>query len=195
MARPRCTDAHARILEATNELLETQAVADLCIEDIAGRAKVGKQTIYKWWGGKRALAMEAVLSTLQATVPFTDTGDVRRDLLAFLRKSGKALREKRTARTLASLMAEAQCDPDFLEAFRREFLTVRRNGLRDVVKGGIARGELKRGLDPELFLDVVFGAYWYRLLSQRAPIDDRFADEVLGLLLPGALAATRKRAA
>lgn len=195
MARPRSTDAHARILDATNALLEECTVADLCIEEIADRARVGKQTIYKWWGGKRALAMEAVLSSLQHHVPATDTGNLEKDLLAFLRRSGRVLRDTSTGRTLASLMAEAQSDPDFRAAFREQFLEVRRKALLELLEAGVARGQLRKGLDLDLVLDALFGAYWYRLLTRRAPIDDRFAEELVGLLLPGIAVRPKRKAA
>lgn len=195
MARPRSTDAHARILDATNALLEECTVADLCIEEIADRARVGKQTIYKWWGGKRALAMEAVLSSLQHHVPATDTGNLEKDLLAFLRRSGRVLRDTSTGRTLASLMAEAQSDPDFRAAFREQFLEVRRKALLELLEAGVARGQLRKRLDLDLVLDALFGAYWYRLLTRRAPIDDRFAEELVGLLLPGIAVRPKRKAA
>ncbi len=195
MARPRSTDAHARILDATNALLEECTVAELCVEEIADLARVGKQTIYKWWGGKRALAMEAVLSSLQHHVPATDTGDLKKDLLSFLRRSGRVLRDTATGRTLASLMAEAQSDPDFRAAFREQFLEVRRDALLELLEAGVARGQLRKGLELDLVLDALFGAYWYRLLTRRAPIDDRFAEELVGLLLPGIAVRPKRKAA
>jgi AcrR family transcriptional regulator len=184
MARPRSTDAHARILAATNALLERSPVGELCIEEIAARAKVGKQTIYKWWNGKGALAMEAALEHVEAEVPVDDTGALRADLLRFLKRSARLLRETSTGRTLAALMAQAQGDPEFLEEFRHRFLDLRRASLRGLLDRARKRGELPRGTDPDVLIDVMFGAYWYRLLTRRAPIDDRFAEALVALALP-----------
>ncbi|MBK7863816.1 MAG: TetR/AcrR family transcriptional regulator [Archangiaceae bacterium] len=193
MARPRSSDAHARILAATSELLEQTAVSELCIEEIAARAKVGKQTIYKWWAGKGELAMEAALANVEAHVHVEDTGDTRRDLQSFLKKSARLLRETSTGRTLTALMAQAQGDPEFLEDFRERFLEVRRGALRTLLRGGLKTGQLRRDFDLELFIDLVFGAYWYRMLTRRAPLDDRFAAELLEMLWP--FVAARKKAA
>jgi AcrR family transcriptional regulator len=194
MARPRSSDAHARILAATSELLERTGVAELCIEQIATRARVGKQTIYKWWGGKGALVMEAALRSLEAHVRADDTGDLRRDLLSFMKRSGRLLRETSTGRTLSALMAQAQGDPAFAREFRERFLEVRRLALRRLLQAGVARGQLRRDADLDLFIDLVFGAYWYRLLTRRGPLDDRFATDVLEMLWPQ-VAARRKVAA
>jgi len=184
MARPRSSDAHARILAATSSLLERTPVGDLCIEEIAARAKVGKQTIYKWWNGKGALAMEAALEHIEAEVPVDDTGALRSDLLRVLKKSGRLLRETSTGRTLAALIAQAQGDPEFFDEFRRRFLEVRRAPLYALLERARKRGELPRGTDLDLLIDVMFGAYWFRLLTRRAPIDDRFAEALVALALP-----------
>jgi AcrR family transcriptional regulator len=190
VSRPRCPERHARILDATNALLETTgSVSELEIEAIAARARVGKQTIYKWWGNKRALVMEAALATVQGYVFAADTGDLRRDLVAFLKRSARLLRETSTGRTLSLLMAEAQVDVEFARVFRERFLEVRRQTLLDVLERAIERGQLREDTDLETFVDVVFGAFWYRLLTRRAPLNDRFAQAVVDLVLPTVRAA------
>jgi AcrR family transcriptional regulator len=176
---------------ATNALLETTPLSALCIETIAARAKVGKQTIYKWWGGKSALVMEAALSSLTANVFADDTGNVRRDTLSFLKRSARSLRETAVGRTLGSLIVEAQHDPEFGRLFRAEFVEVRRKVLRTVLERGIARGELNEDLDIELFIDLVFGAFWHRLLSGRAPVTERFAEQVVEMMWPAIVAKGR----
>lgn len=47
--RRRNQRSHQAILKATAELLEEKGYRDICIEAIASRAGVGKQTIYRWW--------------------------------------------------------------------------------------------------------------------------------------------------
>jgi AcrR family transcriptional regulator len=191
VGRPRCEESRARILAATNALLETTSWSTLAIETIAARARVGKQTIYKWWGGKSALVMEAALTSLEIEVFADDTGNAKRDLLSFLKRSSKLLRDTATGRTLAALIAEAQNDPAFLQMFREQFQNVRREALRSVLKRGIARGELLEDLDVELFIDAVFGAFWYRLLTGRAAINERFAEQLVEMMWPAIRAKGR----
>jgi AcrR family transcriptional regulator len=184
VGRPRSTASRARILAATNALLESTPPSALAVEAIAARARVGKQTIYKWWGGKSALVMEASLESLNTNVYADDSGDAQRDLRSFLKRSARTLRETQTGRTLAALIAEAQHDPAFARAFRERFLAVRREPVRTVLRRGIARGEVLEDLDIELFIDLVFGAFWHRLLSGRAPVNERFAEQVVNLMWP-----------
>ncbi len=60
--RPRCEEAHKKILKAAYELLDEVGFMDLTIEGVAARAEVGKPTIYRRWKTKAQLAMDAFLS-------------------------------------------------------------------------------------------------------------------------------------
>jgi hypothetical protein len=55
----------------------------------------------------------------------------------------------------------------------------------------VRRGDLRRGLDLELALDVLGGALFYRLLVTGGPIDERLAQNVVELILTG-FAPTRQ---
>jgi hypothetical protein len=57
----------------------------------------------------------------------------------------------------------------------------------------IRRGDLSRGLDVELALDVLGGAIFYRLLVTGGPIDQRLAQGIVELILRG-FAPRNKRA-
>src|SRR5215207_6871886 len=72
------------ILSATADLLGEVGYTKLTVEAIAARAGVGKQTIYRWWPGKGAVILDALVETAgDAALP--DTGDLRADLTLVLR--------------------------------------------------------------------------------------------------------------
>jgi Tetracyclin repressor-like, C-terminal domain len=54
-----------------------------------------------------------------------------------------------------------------------------------VLQRGIRRGELSRGLDIDLALDVLGGAMFYRLLLTGGPTEQRLAEGVVELILRG----------
>src|SRR5689334_5961777 len=83
--RPRDEDARRRILKAALELLEQTGFADVTIEAIAERAKVGKATVYRWWTNKAAVLVEAFRETVAPQLPFPETGSFRDDIRAQLR--------------------------------------------------------------------------------------------------------------
>jgi hypothetical protein len=64
-------------------------------------------------------------------------------------------------------------------------LARRRAALSTVLDRGVRRGDLRRGLDVELALDVLGGAIFYRLLITGGPIDQRLAEGVVELILRG----------
>jgi AcrR family transcriptional regulator len=55
--------------------------AEVTLDRIARRAGVHKTTLYRRWGTREALALEAMLEHAGRRVPIPDTGSLREDLL------------------------------------------------------------------------------------------------------------------
>ncbi len=117
----RSDRSHRAILQSALAILSEQGYGGLTIEGVAARAKVGKQTIYRWWPSKAAVVLEALTADTQERIPVPDTGSVRGDLQTLL---GSSFRElvKWSGPIVRGLMAEAQLDPDFGRAFREDFV-------------------------------------------------------------------------
>jgi hypothetical protein len=81
-------------------------------------------------------------------------------------------------------MAEAQHDPVFADLFRAQFISIRRQPLLQLLHDGITRGDLPADTNIEVLADLIYGAMWYRLLAQHAPLDADFAHAIVKLLLP-----------
>ena len=62
--RPRSAKAQSAILDAATELLLTEGLADVSMDEVAERAGVSKATIYRWWPTKETLALEALYHRL-----------------------------------------------------------------------------------------------------------------------------------
>lgn len=185
--RRRSAESHRAILTATVELLEEVGYRRLTVEGVARRAGVGKQTIYRWWGGSKAeLVLEAFSAVGDERVTPPDTGSVRSDLLAVLHPVFDLQRDLRTGTALANktLMAEAQLDA----TFHARYVALHRHWwgpLRDAVRRGVVRGELRPDTDADLVVDALLGFAWYRLLLEHAPLDDEAAEAVVDLALDG----------
>ena len=84
--RPRDQAVRAAILTATGELLTERGYERLSVEAIAGRAGVGKQTIYRWWRSKAAVVGEAVAAGQLPlpSAPPPDTGELGSDLRSWI---------------------------------------------------------------------------------------------------------------
>ena len=188
--RPRSEACHQAILDAAVQLLDTEDFKNVTIEKIASLAKAGKPTIYRWWPSKADLILEAYRAEGLRRVPAVPpSADALADLEDFLKRLLRAHRNRTHARGLRALIAESQSDEAFREKFYNVFLTMRRGLMLDIIERGIADGTFRPDLDRDAVLDLIFGAFWYRLLSRDgAPLDDAYAEQIMGMVTPGLLA-------
>ena len=192
IGRPRDARADRAILVATLELMAERGVRDLRMDDVAERAGVGKATIYRRYRSKDELVADAV-ATLVSEIAIPDTGSTRSDLLALMRQAVELYSGPLAPGLMPALLEETRRNPELATTLRDQFLAGRRSALSAVLERGVRRGDLRRGLDLELALDVLGGAIFYRLLVTGGPIDERLAQGVVELILRG-FAPTQPRA-
>ncbi|MGZ4331748.1 MAG: TetR/AcrR family transcriptional regulator [Solirubrobacteraceae bacterium] len=184
IGRPRDAGAARAILTATLQLMAERGVRDVRMDDVAERAGVGKATIYRRYRSKDALVSDAI-ATLVSEIAIPDTGSTRADLLALMRQAVELYSAPLAARLMPAVLEETRRNPELATTVRDEFLAGRRAALGLVLKRGVRRGDLRRGLDLELALDVLGGALFYRLLVTGGPIDERLAEGVVELIMAG----------
>ena len=184
--RPRSEATRQAVLESAAHLLDSESYRSISIERIASEAKVGKQSIYRWWDGKADVLLEAFTDRALKRLPVHQpTGDALRDLEALLQSFFANVRVPVVAKTLTGLIAEAQVDPEFRAKFHGTFVATRRGMMRETLRAGVSKGQLRSGLDIEIALDLIYGAFWYRLLSGTPePLDDAFAATLVATLKP-----------
>lgn len=179
--RPRSEKAREAIIKAVRGLVHEAGGVGLSIEAIARRAKVGKPTIYRWWPTLGDVVLEALLQEADESIDAPAFESLFHSLRRFLRLSVAALED--SGAHLRFLMSQAQGDEDFRQRFREQFVARRRAVLRSIFEQAAERGQLGSGHSPELLVDVVFGAMWYRLLVGHAPMDEVFADELTDMVM------------
>lgn len=180
--RPRSTKAQEAILSTTLRLVRQEGFAALTIERIAREAGVGKPTIYRWWPSKGAIVFDALQQYAEHALPVPPAGPLTERLEAWLKALFHVLNED-TGDIVRGLMAEAQLDSAFAIFFREKFILVRRQPLLALLREGLQRGELPPETDCEVLADLIYGAMWYRLLAQHAPLDEQYAHAIVYALL------------
>ena len=180
--RPRSARARQAILTTALRLVKQEGFSALTIEGIAREAGVGKPTIYRWWPSKGAIVFDALQQHAQQALPVPPDGPLAERLEVWLKAVFKVLNED-MGKVVRGLMAEAQRDPVFATYFRTEFILVRRQPLLALLHEGLKRGELPADMDSEVMADLIYGAMWYRLLTQHAPLDEKFAHDIVYTLL------------
>jgi AcrR family transcriptional regulator len=173
----RSDRAHRAILEATGQLIQEQGFAATSIDQIAQRAGVGKQTIYRWWPNKAAVVL-AYAQQATRRVPEPDTGSLRGDLRTLAADLCRMLGDTPGGRVCVELIGAAQVDPAFATAFRETFSSGRRATVLAALRRGQERGEVRADVDLEAATDMLYGPIWYRRLVSQAPLTKAFAHEL-----------------
>jgi AcrR family transcriptional regulator len=182
--RRRSTRSHQAILAATAHLLAEVGYTALTIEGVAAQAGVGKATVYRWWPSKGALVIEAMSAAL-AMPTFSETGDLRQDLLTVGNGIVETLAHSPAGVVIPALAADLMRDPDMAEQFRDQVIRPRRSTVTRILRRAADRGELPSDVDIDLLLDVYAGAVFYRVLISGEPVTGLLAEQLVGLLLDG----------
>ncbi|OBB83854.1 TetR/AcrR family transcriptional regulator [Mycobacterium sp. 852002-30065_SCH5024008] len=182
--RPRSQETRAAVLRTTSELMHEVGLRAMTTEEIAARSGASKATIYKWWPNKYALAVEAFLSEMAIESADQDTGSAHEDFRLALRGMARFYSSE-SGRAYAQLVGEAQFDPQVGSQLRDYLVGSRRKLVRAIWDRGVARGELRADIDPEVAIDLIFGPVMYRLVAGHAPLDDAGADAIVDAAMRG----------
>ena len=79
----------------------------------------------------------------------------------------------------AQLVGESQFYSTERERIRTHQINVRRAAVRKIWDRGVARGELDPNVDPEVALDLIFGAAMYRMATGHAGLTPADADAIV----------------
>jgi AcrR family transcriptional regulator len=182
--RRRSEESHRAIVSATQKLLVERGYRELTIEGVAARAGVGKQTIYRWWPSKAALALEAYLAATDAPPEPPPRGSTRDRVRLLLDWLVGVLMQPTGGRVVAGLLSDMQHDPELAERFHADVVPARRRAMLHTLEGARDAGELRADADLGVAVDALHGAVFYRLLLSGEPLDraftKRLADQVLG---------------
>jgi AcrR family transcriptional regulator len=188
--RPRSVEARRAILKATHELLAEGGLSSVTIEGIAARAGVGKPTIYRTWPNAHAVAMAALMENTDvdgAAVRLVDAdkpGTALTGLRAQLHEVARVFSAP-LGRSVTLMIAASEQETELSKAFRNHFILARRNEGRGFLTSAMSNGEVRRDLDVDVALDMIYAPVFYRLLMGHAPLSARFIDEVLNLAMQG----------
>jgi AcrR family transcriptional regulator len=138
--RPRDPRRDEAIREAVLALLAEVGYERMSVDAIATAAGVSKPTIYRRWPGKHALVADAIRCHPHMRVAAPDTGSLRGDLLALLRRSAQLLAGP-AGEVVRAVLSETLHDPGRVAELHR-FASVVEQGMQEVVRRAISRAEI-----------------------------------------------------
>ncbi|MFF8618911.1 TetR/AcrR family transcriptional regulator [Streptomyces sp. NPDC015350] len=184
----RAARVRQAVLAATMEVLAEKGVARLGIAEVAARAGVNETTVYRRWGNREKLVLDAMLTWSNESIPVPDTGAVRTDFAAFARALAEYLATP-TGRAVARAASLGPDDPELAGAWQT-FWQSRLDQVGVIVGRAVERGELPADTDTALALELLCSPLQTRSLLGHRPIEpdlpERLADTLLDGLRTGA---------
>ncbi|MFE6059685.1 TetR/AcrR family transcriptional regulator [Streptomyces sp. NPDC056431] len=174
------------ILEAALEQLGSVGWNGLTMEGVAVGAQTGKAAVYRRWPSKEDLVADALQAGLPALDEAPDLGSVREELYELCRRVRDVMYSK-PGFALRAVLHE--CDAEAAERFHGLIVTgvVEPSArlFRDVLRRGIARGEVRGDANNDLVVDVVPAMMMYRSKVCASEWPDReIADLIDRIMVP-----------
>ena len=182
--RPRDPEADGRILDAAAALILAHGFDNMTVDDVAGRAHVGKATVYRRWAKKEDLAVAAMGQLYDARMPTPDTGSIEGDLReAFARVLAFANSEQGSS-YIRTCIAESVRDPR-IAALYRAANNRAESSARMMFQRAIARGEVRPDANVSAAVQLISGILAVRTISGMSLPEPSELDSLVDLVIRG----------
>ncbi|WP_372347293.1 TetR/AcrR family transcriptional regulator [Streptomyces sp. KL116D] len=182
--RPRSEAVEQAIVEGVISLIEEGVpLTELSIERIARTAGVGKATIYRRWAGKEELFVDVVAS-IEEPDPELPGTSMRDDLVRLLEHMRRRGLNMRNSALLHNVIGQMKTLPKLWNAYHEVVVEPRRRAMADVLRRGVAGGELPADTDIEFAADLFTGPMLLRtVMRPDAPLADGLSERVVDTVL------------
>ncbi|AUA09847.1 TetR family transcriptional regulator [Streptomyces sp. SID8382] len=184
MARRRDERIDHAVLAAVRELVREIGYPALTMEAIAQRADTTKPAIRRRWKSQKHLVVEAMARD-RAGVVEMDTGCTHCDIVGHLEALRVAMDDPVLGHVLPALVADLADDPELRETFLTAVWAPRREACEASLRKGVARGDLRAGLDVGLVLDLFAAPVVFRALFGHSGLGPDFPADVAHAVLSG----------
>ncbi|AIJ23033.1 TetR/AcrR family transcriptional regulator [Amycolatopsis methanolica] len=179
----RSARVRAAVIEATNQLLLEQGLAGLTVCEVARRAQVNETSIYRRWGTRENLIIDALLADAAEQLPVPDTGSLRDDLIAYATALARYLTSP-GGNALDRALASAGDDPA-TRRLRDQYWDARYAQSGQIAERAIKRGELPGTTEPRFVLEMLVAPLHFRIVLTREPLEPDLPTRIVDALLHG----------
>ncbi len=179
--RPRSEEARSRILSAAVELVQAGGLAAATMTAVAARAKVSKVTVYRWWSSPGAIVLEGLLDRAHATIVSPPGATAQQAMAHQIHALVELYRDDETGAIIRAITSRSESDPRLRDAFRKYWLMPRRVVASEILREGIAAGEVRPDINIEASLDLLYAPVYFRLIYEHLPLDEDFAAQIMDL--------------
>ncbi|OBH86655.1 TetR family transcriptional regulator [Mycobacterium scrofulaceum] len=172
-------DVRARVMPAVLDELARWGLERFSIEALAERHRLDAAMVYQYWGDRRQLIVDAVLSDLESESAGTDTGSLRGDLEALARNVTYRINTDVGRTMLRALVMDSRGGHD--EATRVRFWMAHFAAVRAIVDRARDRGELREGVNTLAAVQIVLAPLNIRALYSDLPVDDEYCAAIVDM--------------
>lgn len=159
-------------MSAARTAIASRGYTGATMEQIAKLARVGKDTLYRRWSSKEALALDLVDTLARDAVrPSPIDPDPRFNLYMFTKDIVRLYRTTDFGALVAGMVGEAARNEEFARRFA-EFWERRRAIAASLVRDVV--GDETPDREVQAHLDRLLGPIWYRLLLSHAEVTDEY---------------------
>ena len=179
---PRIERSRQAILRAALGELGEVGYGAFTIESVAARAGVAKSTIYRHWSDKVSLIADAFEAAHEHAAPSIEGLAIRESLQRLLGHVAEVVVDSVFSSCIPALIEGAERDPRLRE-FRHRYSALRRQSLAALIARGVAEGEFRAAVDPELAAQALLGPIFYQRLMTSEPFDPSRVSDLIELVL------------
>ena len=181
--RKRGAELEDAIHDAVFVELSDVGYAGFTVEAVAARAKTGKASIYRRWGTKQDLVVDAFLARFGGPDEIfdelrSDSGATTRDLLVRLATRICEVSDA-AGEVMRAVACEATRDPDLASAVDQKVHGPKRAAFVELLRRGVERGEVRPDAACALYADILPAMLTYRMVLNNQPVTEHDAVEIV----------------
>jgi AcrR family transcriptional regulator len=187
--RKRGAELEDAIHDAVFAELADVGYAGFTVEAVAARAKTGKASIYRRWGTKQDLVVDAFLAR------YGGPGDILNEIRSDPNATTRELLVRLATRicevsdvageVMRAVACEATRDPDLASAVDQKVHCPKRAAFVELLHRGVERGEVRPDAACTLYADILPAMLTYRMVLNNQPVTEHDAIEIVDhVMLP-----------
>lgn len=186
LASTRGERAERAIADSVLDLIDECGVAELTMDKVAARARVGKPTIYRRWSNKAEMVAFA-FSNIGPPLVLDPALDLRSNMIAVLENLRSRMTDTRHGRAWRKLLGSEDEYGQALRQYVRQYLGIRRAELAALVEEHIASGEYDARIEVDTLMRILANAMLGSLMMPDEPESTSDPATLVDLALFGGL--------
>lgn len=157
----------AEIMQVAREVLRERGAENFLPSEVAERCGISEGTIYKYFASRRELLTQVAEQWFEESLyeehPADRTLPFRERLLQIIRKNLSMIRAEPSLTRF--MLADLRADPNYRSMRMHQLNRMNAKSLMDVVRDGIADGELRPDIDLRIVRNMIQGCIEYQIWS------------------------------